>query len=288
MNEPKKNIVSVEDVEIRLLLDGVFRVYGYDFRDFEPSLVRQRIRESMLAGRVPTISRLQDKLLHDPVAFRGFLRRFSRTGLELFSDPEFYRVFRSKLVPTLKTYPFIRIWQIGCSTGEDIYSLAILLQEEGIYERSRFYATDLSDMVLESARSGSVPVAIMEGSAMNYKEAGGTGSLWDYFKKRRKMAILDPALRKNMLFSEHNPATDGSFNEFQVIVCRDILSTLNTALRDRVEHLILLSLSRFGVLALGREESTASMILESRYSVLDEPNRFLQKVGTAVSQVHAF
>lgn len=273
---------KLEELETDLLLDAVRRYYGYDFRDYEPGAVRRRIRESMLAGRISTISRFQDKLLHRPAFLERFLRGFSSASLSIFSDPRFYRAFRMRVVPQLRTYPFIRIWHAGCSTGEDVYSMAILLHEEGLYQRSRIYATDLSEEVVRQARSGSFPSSGADRYAADYKNAGGTRSFSDYFKKKANRLLIEPALKRHIVFSEHNLATDGSFNEFQVIVCRDVLGSFNHRLRERVDSLIYDSLSRFGVLALDPTDSLETMPYENHYVLLDEESRLYQKHGSNV------
>ena len=272
----------LEELEIDLLLESVLRYYGYDFRDYEASAVRRRIRECMLAGRISTISRFQEKVLHQPAVLERFLRAFSTTGLSMFSDPRFYLAFRSKVVPQLKTYPFTRIWHAGCSTGEEVYSLAILLHEENIYHRTRIYATDLSQESVRQARIGSFSVAAADEFENNYIQAGGKRSLSDYFRKRGNRLLFERSLTKNIVFSEHNLATDGSFNEFQVIVFRGVLVNFNHKLRERVGRLIYDSLSRFGVLALGATEVLEDLPFEDHYSLLDSEAHLYQKHGPGV------
>ncbi len=278
-----KNIdAKLEEVEIDLVLEAVLRYYGYDFRDYEPTAVRRRIREVMLAGRVATISRFQEKLLHQPAFLERFLRAFSGPSPAMFSDPCFYQVFRTKVVPRLRTYPFVRIWHAGCSTGEEVYSMAILLQEEDISQRCRIYATDLSDEAVRQARAGSLRALAADEYAANYEQAGGTRSLTEYFEKKGNRLLIKPALKKNIVFSQHNLVTDGSFNEFQVIICRDVLGNFNHRLKERVDRLVYESLSRFGILVLGRNESLEAMPLEDRYDLLDEEVRLYQKHGSSV------
>jgi chemotaxis protein methyltransferase CheR len=273
---------KLEELETDLLLEALLRYYGYDFRDYDPGAVKRRIRESMLAARISTISGFQDKLLHQPAFLERFLRGFSSTGLSIFSDPGFYRAFRMKVVPQLRTYPFIRIWHAGCSTGEDVYSMAILLHEEGLYQRSRIYATDLSEDVVKQARIGGFRSLAADQYSADYKRAGGTRSLLEYFRKKGNRLLIEPALKRNIVFSEHNLATDGSFNEFQVIVCRDVLGSFNQRLRERVDSLIYDSLSRFGVLALDPTDSLETMPSEDHYVLLDEENRLYQKHSSNV------
>jgi chemotaxis protein methyltransferase CheR len=279
----KRTDTKLEQLETDLLLEAVLRYYGYDFRDYEPSAVRRRIREAMLAGRVSTISRFQERVLHEPAFLARFLRAFSKTGLSMFCDPGFYQAFRTKVVPQLRTYPFIRIWHAGCSTGEEVYSLAILLQEENIDKRTRIYATDLSEEVVRQARRGIFRASAADQFAENYVKAGGTRSLSDYFKKKGNRLVIEPSLKKNIVFSEHNLATDGSFNEFQVIFCRDVLGNFNHKLRERVGRLIYDSLSRFGVLALGAKESLEGLPYEDRYALLEGEGCLYQKHVSSVT-----
>lgn len=273
---------KLEQLETDLLLEALLRYYGYDFRDYEPGAVRRRIREAMLAGRVSTISRFQERMLREPAFLERFVRSFSRTGLSMFSEPGFYRAFRAKVVPQLRTYPFARIWHAGCSTGEEVYSLAILLGEENINQRTRIYATDLSEEVVRQARTGSFPASAADVFAGNYLEAGGKRSLRDYIKKKGRRLFIDPSLKKNIVFSEHNLATDGSFNEFQVIICRDVLGNFNHKLRERAGRLIYDSLSHFGILALGAKESLDELPYEDDYAELDREGSLYQKHGSTV------
>jgi chemotaxis protein methyltransferase CheR len=221
-------------------------------------------------------------VLHEPAFIERFLRSFCGAGLSMFSDADFYQAFRTKVVPQLKTYPFVRIWHAGCSTGEEVYALAILLQEENIGQRTRIYATDLSEEAVAEARLGSFRAAAADEFAGNYLKAGGKGSLSEYFKRKGRRLLVDPSLKKNIVFSEHNLATDGSFNEFQVIICRGILGNFNHRLRERVGRLIYDSLSRFGVLALGANESLDAFPYEDTYAVLDAEACLYQKHGSDV------
>src|SRR5262245_20650341 len=269
---------SLEELEIDLLLEGVRRYYGYDFRNYETSAVRRRIREGMLAERVSTVSRFQEKVLHESAYLKRFLRAFATPGLSMFSDTGFYEVFRSKVTPLLRTYPYVRIWHAGCSTGQELYSIAILLEEEGLFARTRIYATDLSEEAIREARKGSYPLSMKDEYASNYIQAGGNKRFSDYYNRRGNRLLIDPFFKKHIVFSEHNLATDGSLNEFHVIVCRNVLATFNRALRERVDGLIYDSLGRFGVLALGAGESLEAMPHESRYTLLDEDSRLYQKL----------
>jgi chemotaxis protein methyltransferase CheR len=183
------------------------------------------------------------------------------------------------VVPLLQTYPFARIWHAGCSSGEEVYSLAILLKEEGIYDRCRIYATDISEAVLRGAKEGVFPLSAMKEYSENYQKAGGTTSFAEYYKARYDHAIFDASLREGIVFAPHNLVTDGSFNEFNVILCRNVMIYFNKALHERVHGLLYQSLARFGVLGLGRKESLRFTPHESSYEVLDDAERLYRKVG---------
>jgi len=270
---------ALEQIELDLLLEAVFRRYGYDFRDYEPGAVRRRIRECMLAERISSISRLQGRLLREPGLFERFLRRFSSTRHSMFSDAALFKAFRTRALPMLRTYPFIRIWHAGCSTGEEVYAMAIMIEEEGLYSRCRIYATDLSEEAVAQARTGRYPAASFDEFASNYERAGGRKSLSAYVRRTGNRLAMKASLKKNIVFSEHNLTTDGSFNEFQVIICRDVLATFNPSVRERVDRLIYDSLARFGVLVLGALDSLALLPHHQCYAALDESTQLYQKVG---------
>lgn len=196
----------------------------------------------------------------------------------MFRDPSFWLAFRDKVVPLLQTYPFARIWAAGCSTGESVYSLAILLKEEGLYDRCRIYATDLSEAVIRKAKQGLFPLALMKDYTRNYQQAGGKTSFSDYYLPNSDHAIFHPSLRENIVFAPHNLVTDSSFNEFNVILCRNVMIYFNKGLQDRVHGLFHQSLARLGVLALGRRESLRFSSHETSYEVFDEPERLYRRV----------
>jgi chemotaxis protein methyltransferase CheR len=276
MNKVGNN--KLEELETDLLLEAIFRYYGYDFRVYEPGAVRRRIREAMMASRISTISRFQEKVLREPAFLERFLQTFSAPEVAMFSDSGFYRSFRSTVIPLLKTYPFVRIWYAGCSTGQGVYSIAIVLREEGIGARCRIYATDLSERAIQDARRGAYPASLLDAYSANYSQSGGAESFSGYCKRTRNRIVINPSLKTNIVFSEHNLATDGSFNEFQLIVFREGLGGLNHTLRARVDGLIYDSLSRFGILALNAGESLESMPHEASYRLMDKESGLYQKV----------
>jgi chemotaxis protein methyltransferase CheR len=269
---------SLEDIELALLLEGVYRHYGFDFREYSPGSVRRRVSLSMKREGVGTISAFQNMVLHDPAAMERFLYTMSVNVTAMFRDPPFYLAFRQKVVPLLRTYPFIRIWNAGCATGEEAYSIAILLKEEGLYERCRIYATDMNKAVLERAESGIFPLGVMQEYTTNYLQSGGTGVFSDLYTAGYDSVIFDSSLRKNIVFAQHNLATDAPFNEFNVILCRNVMIYFNRALQDRVHALIYDSLAMFGVLGLGSKETIRFTSHQGCYQELDPTNRLYRKV----------
>jgi chemotaxis protein methyltransferase CheR len=267
----------LEDLEIRLLLEGLWCSYGYDFRDYALSSIRRRVRFFMSEEGLSTVSAVQDRVLHDTLALQRFLRSLSVNVTALFRDPSFYLALRETVVPVLRTYPAVRIWHAGCSSGEEVYSLAIVLQEEGLYDRCRLYATDMNDAVLAQAEKGELPLASMRENTPTYIEAGGKQGFARWYTARDGRAVLAPELRKNVVFAQHNLATDGSFNEFHLIVCRNVLIYFNRSLQDRVHRLLYESLIRFGFLGLGSKETVRFTPHEAHYQEL--PERLHRKVA---------
>jgi chemotaxis protein methyltransferase CheR len=269
---------QLEKLEVRLLTEGVFEHYGFDFRDYSYPSLRRRVLKRVHAEGVRTISALTNKVLHEAQAMERLLLDLSINVTAMFRDPTFYVAFRQKVVPLLRTYPFIRIWHAGCSTGEEVYSMAILLQEEGIYERCRIYATDINEAVLQKAKSGIFPINTMQENTSNYIAAGGHGTFSDYYTARYDYAIFRPQLRENVVFAQHNLVTDASFNHFNVILCRNVLIYFNNSLQERVQQLFLSSLEMFGVLGLGRKETIRYTTVADDFEMLDEEERLYRRV----------
>jgi chemotaxis protein methyltransferase CheR len=206
------------------------------------------------------------------------LRALTIHVTSMFRDPKFYIAFRQKVVPFLKTYPFVRIWDAGCSSGAEVYSLAILLAEEGIYDRCRIYATDLSEDILRDAKQGMFPLNAMKEYTENYQKAGGKVSFSDYYSARYDHALFQPSLRKNIIFAQHDLVAGGSFNEFNVILCRNVMIYFNRSLQDRVHRLFYQSLARLGVLGLGQRESLRFSPHEASYETVDAAQCLFRKV----------
>ncbi len=270
---------AVEELELELLLEAVYRHYGYDFRNYARTSLRRRIGKMMREDGVRTISALQERVLHDPSAWDRFLQGISVNVSAMFRDPHFFLAFRRRAVPMLRTYPFIRIWQAGCSLGEEAYTLAILLEEEGLYDRSLIYATDINESTLRQAREGIYPAELMQKYTQNYILAGGQRAFSEYYTARYEFAIMRPSLQRNIVFSQHNLVSDGPFNEFNVVLCRNVMIYFNRDLQERTHSLFHSSLSMFGILGLGARESMRFMSQEPWYEQLDPAEKLYRRIA---------
>ncbi|MGQ0743120.1 MAG: CheR family methyltransferase [Acidimicrobiales bacterium] len=271
------DVAEREEIEIDVLLEAVWRRYGFDFRQYARGSLRRRLwRRTDLEG-LSSLSGLLERLLHDTSCMERLLLDLSINVTAMFRDPGFYRALRAKVVPLLRTYPFLRIWNAGCSTGEETYSLAIMLAEEGLYDRSRIYATDINSTVLSRARDGVFPIDKMKEYTANYQAAGGRRSFSEYYKAAYDGARFDPTLTDNIVFARHNLAADHSFNEFQLIVCRNVMIYFDTPLQARVHQRFFESLVNFGILGLGPKESVSFTPHENDYQPLDVNERIYRK-----------
>ena len=259
---------ALEELEIDLLLEAIYRQHGFDFRGYARSSVRRRVRAVVGAEGLTTVSGLIERTLHDRECLKRLLLGLSVNVSAMFRDPRFFLAFRTHAVPLLRTYPFIRIWQAGCSTGEEVYSLAILLHEEGLYDRCRIYATDMNEVVLHKARKGIFPVDVMPAYSANYCASGGTSSLSDYYTAAYDHVVLRQSLRDHVVFSQHNLASDGVFNEFNVILCRNVMIYFTPPLQGRVHDLFARSFATFGLLGIGSHESLPQLGAGDEYEPL--------------------
>jgi chemotaxis protein methyltransferase CheR len=269
---------DLERIEVQLLLEAIYQHYGFDFRGYALGSLKRRLWRRAYAEKVETMSALQDRVLHDPAVMERLLLDLSINVTSMFRDPSFFQALREKVVPLLRTYPFVRIWNAGCSTGEETFSLAILLREEGLYDRTRIYATDINDSVLERARSGVFPLEKMRDYTENYIRAGGKESFSSYYTADGNAARFDPELIEQVVFAQHNLVSDAPFNEFNVIVCRNVMIYFGKTLQDRVHELFYESLDPFGILALGHKESIKFTKYEERYEPLDGPEKLYRKM----------
>ena len=269
--------LETEQLELQLLLEGIFRQYGFDFREYAPSSLKRRVWRRVHAEGLSTIAGLLERVLHDPAVMEQLLLDLSINVTSMFRDPTFYAAFREKVVPLLRTYPFTRIWVAGCSTGEEVYSLAILLTEEGLYGRSRIYATDINEAVLERARGGVFPLDKMKEYTENYIRAGGQRSFSEYYLAKYEGALFERSLTENVVWAPHNLVQDRSFNTFNLIMCRNVMIYFDRTLQTRVHQLFYDSLERFGFLALGHKESIRFTGLEDRYEEIDGQEKLYRK-----------
>ena len=278
MTVPVSEQDGLEALEIELLLQAIFRRYGFDFRGYAPSSLRRRVRAAVAAEGLATVSGLVERVLHDPSCFERVLLGLSVNVSAMFRDPRFFLAFRRQAVPLLRTYPFVRIWQAGCSTGEEVYSLAILLHEEGLYERCRIYATDMNEIVIRKARDGIFPLEVMQKYTSNYLASGGTHAFSDYYTAAYDHVIFRPSLRQHVVFSQHNLVSDGVFNEFHVILCRNVMIYVTRALQERVHDLFHRSFAKFGLLGIGSHESLRFLSNEGEYQPLVPGEKLFRRV----------
>ena len=269
--------LELEQIELELLLEGIHRRYGFDFRDYAPASLRRRVRRRMDGEKAATISELQALLLHDPAVMERLLLDLSVNVTAMFRDPSFYSAFREHVVPMLRSHAFSRLWVAGCSTGEEVYSLAILLAEEGLADRVRIYATDINEAVIERARLGVFPLDKMQDYTQNYIRAGGKRSFSEYYVARYDGAQFARSLVDGVVFAQHNLVSDSAFNEFHVITCRNVMIYFAQPLQERVHRLFYESLAMFGVLALGQKETIRFSPFEPRFEVIDAEERLFKK-----------
>lgn len=271
--------VRLERLEIELLLEAIHRHYGLDFRSYASGTLRRRIRHHVRRRGLSTVTALLDHVLHDRTAMDRLLTDLSVSVTSMFRDPSFFRAFREEVVPRLYTYPFVRIWHAGCATGEEVYSMCILLHEVGLLPRTRVYATDLSASALEVASRGIFPLARMQEYTRNYLAAGGVRAFSDYYTTAYEGALFDPKLVSGVLFAQHDLAVDGSFAEFNVIVCRNVLIYFGRNLKERVLGLFLESLMPLGMLCLGAAETLRCTGAEERFTPLCEGENIYRRIG---------
>ncbi len=270
---------DVESIEIALLLEAIRRRWSYDFTHYSHASIRRRLDQARRAAGLAHISDLLTRILHDASFFDQVLRFMSVTVTEMFRDPPCYRAIRERLIPVFKTYPFIKIWCAGCATGEEVYSLAILLHEEGFLDRARLYATDFNKDSLDIAQKGIYPDRVMATYAANYRQSGGRGDLSDYYSSSYGFARMKGFLRERITFSYHNLVTDGVFGEMNLITCRNVLIYFDKTLQEHVLHLFTDSLRHGGYLCLGAKESLNFSAVKPFYEALEGRQRIYKKRG---------
>jgi chemotaxis protein methyltransferase CheR len=270
--------MNVDSLPYRDLLENIRFVYGYDFTQYAEASVRRRIDQFITNNRIGGIEVLQHRLIKDERLFEAFIQQISVTVTEMFRDPDFYKSLRQKVMKRLATYPFIKVWVAGCATGEEVYSVAILLRESNLLDRSLIYATDINQKSLVTAKEGIYPAGNMKLYTRNYQQGGGTTSFSDYYVANYNSVLFDKTLRQNVVFSSHNLALDKAFNEFQLIICRNVMIYFNQQLQKKVISLFYESLCPFGFLCLGNKESLLFSDMQKNFEETDKKEKIFMKI----------
>ncbi len=276
--EPVFNDEQLEKIEISLLLEGIYQLYGYDFRNYIYSSMRRRIRHRIRIENLSNISALLEKVLHDYQVMERLFADFCIHVTEMFRDPDFFLTLRTRILPVLKDKPIIRIWSAGCASGEEVFSMAILLYEEGLHDKTMIYATDMSDKIINKAKQGVFPLSRMKLYTQNYINSGGARSFSDYYKVVDDKAIFTPCLGRKVIYAQHNLASDESFNEFDIIICRNVLIYFNRVLQEKVHKLFYDSLCVQGFLGLGNKETLDFSDVAHCYDNVDIKEKIYRKL----------
>jgi chemotaxis protein methyltransferase CheR len=267
------------DIEFHLLIEAIYRLYHYDFRNYAGASLRRRLRAALVRFQCDTLSQLQDRVLREPKAFQALLDHLTVQVSEMFRDPSYFRALREHVVPLLRTYPSLKIWVAGCSSGEEAYSLAILLREEGLLSRTLIYATDINPQTLQRAETGVYAIERIPGFTVNHRESGARSSLSDYYTAAYERAIFDKSLKEHIVFSDHSLATDSVFAEVQLVSCRNVLIYFNKILQDRALSLFRDSLCRHGFIGLGSKETLRFSSQASAFDVFLRQDKIYQKAA---------
>ena len=263
--------------EISLLMEAIFQKYGYDFRQYSEAHIKRRIMNRMALSGLKNISQIQSKVLNDEVFASKLLQDLSITVTEMFRDPNFYRSLRENVIPVLKTYPFIKVWHAGCSTGEEAYSMSIILKEEGLHDRTTIYATDFNQQALNQAKEGIFSNKMMKEYTTNYQLSGGKESFSNYYTSSYDNVIMNQSLKKNIVWANHNLVTDSVFAEVNLVLCRNVLIYFDRDLQNKVQKLFYDSLINGGILCLGSKEGLRFTDLYEKYTELDKKQRIFKK-----------
>jgi len=264
-------------MEISSLLEALYQKYGYDFRQYSKAHIKRRISNRMVLSRLEDVSQVQTKILNDEVFAHELLQDLSITVTEMFRDQDFYRSLRENVIPVLRTYPFTKIWHAGSATGEEAYSMAIILQEEGLYDRTIIYATDFNQRALNIAKEGIYSNSLMKEYSINYQMSGGKKSFSDYYTSKYDNVIMNQSLKKNIVWANHNLVTDAVFGEVHLILCRNVLIYFDTNLQNTVQKLFYDSLIDGGILCLGSKEGLRFTDFFEKYTELDKKQKIFKK-----------
>ncbi|BCS89493.1 CheR family methyltransferase [Pseudodesulfovibrio sediminis] len=273
--------IDNERLEIQLLLEAIYIKYGYDFRDYSCAHTKRRLEHRMNLEKISNYSAMLHRLIYNQDFFEKLLLDLSINVTEMFRDPWFYKKVREAVIPHLQTYPYIKVWHAGCSAGQEVYSMAVLLQEENMASRSQIYATDFNEMILAKAKDGIYPMDLVREYTANYQKSGGNNSFSDYYTADYDNVVMSSTLRKQVLFSSHNLVTDGVFGEMNVIFCRNVLIYFNRDLQNRVLELFCDSLCPGGFLCLGSKENIKFSSVANKFEVIADREKIYRKKRTA-------
>ena len=276
----KEHVHHLKDEEVNILLNDLLEQYGYDFSDYSFASVKRRLQRVYINDRFPSFAEFRYRVISDSTYLTYLMEQITVNVTEMFRDPAFFQALRKQVLPILATYPFIRIWHAGCSTGEEVYSMAILLQEMNLLHKSVIYATDINESVLEKARKGIFPLAFMQQYSQNYLQSGGQRDFSQYYAANYEYAKFSESLSEKIIFAAHNLVTDRSFNEFQLIICRNVLIYFNKELQDKVLHLFSESLEQLGFLALGAKETLRFTTAAPLFKPLAQKEKIWRKIAT--------
>ena len=277
MVEKAFDITEKENIELDLLLEAIYKKYGYDFRNYSKAHLRRRIIGRMNRSKLTSLSAMLQKLLNEPEFAHQLLTDLSLNTTEMFRDPLFFKAIRDFVIPLLKTYPLVKIWHAGCSTGEEVYSMAIILKEAGLLEKCLIYATDFNQIIVDQAAEALYKVDHIQSYNENYHNSGGTASLSNYFTVQNNLSMFDKDLRKNIVFANHNLVTNGAFGEMNMIICRNVLIYFNRDLQNKVIKLFYDSLIPGGILSIGSKETLIFSELKGHFIPLHKLNIFKKK-----------
>ena len=277
--EEDLNIHDTSNTEALLedILQIIYQKYGYDFRQYSQAHIRRRVMNRMAMSRLASLSDMKLKVLNDEIFASALLQDLSITVTEMFRDAGFYKSLRENVIPILKTYPFVKVWHAGCSSGEEAYSVAIILQEEGLYDRTTIYATDFNQKVLNKAKEGIFSNELIKEYTLNYQLSGGKEPFSNYYTSDYGHAIMKQSLKRNIVWANHNLVTDSVFAEVHLVLCRNVLIYFDRDLQNKVQQLFFNSLINGGILCLGAKESLRFTDMFSQYTELDKQHRIFKK-----------
>ncbi|MCZ4242607.1 CheR family methyltransferase [Pedobacter punctiformis] len=278
MKNPLQPAIEISTAELHTLINLIKNVHGFDFGNYSVASLKRRVSRIMSLQKL-SFFELCNLLTNDHAYFEHFLEEITVNVTEMFRDPLFYKSLKDQVIPYLRSYPHIKVWNAGCSTGEELYSFAILFAEQGLYDRCFFYGTDINSEVLTHAKEGIYDLQKMKLYSENYRAIGNNNSLATYYTAKYDAASIIRSLKKNVLFSSHNLVSDGPFNEFQIVSCRNVLIYFNVELQYKVIQLFYDSLANFGFLCLGAKETIRNAELAQKFKLIDKKNNIYQKIG---------